>query len=132
MGGAERPLHTLFLSRAPFFTTMLSSGMKEAVDGRLTVGDVAPASLKALLRFLYCDKLNVEPEHAVEILRLADRFGIGSLKHNATVLIEAYYDLDDVESVLYLFDVAVQYNADRLKQTCLRLIDVDFSRAQVM
>ena len=35
------------------------------------------------------DKLNVEPEHAVEILRLADRFGIGSLKHNATVLIEA-------------------------------------------
>ena len=42
------------------------------------------------------------------------------------------YDLDDVESVLYLFDVAVQYNADRLKQTCLRLIDVDFSRTQVM
>ncbi len=125
-------VHRLFISRAPHFARALDAGMREAQTGTIRVDDVAPATVRALLRFLYSDELVCDAEHAVEMLALADRCQLDDLKKHAETLIESSYDFGELQNVLELLDVAHRYGAAHLQHVALSVLANDFDAPSVM
>jgi hypothetical protein len=125
-------VHRLFISRAPHFARALDAGMREAQTGTIRVDDVAPATVRALLRFLYSDELVCDGEHAVEMLALADRCQLDDLKKHAETLIESSYDFGELQNVLELLDVAHRYGTAHLQHVALSMLVHDFDQRTVM
>jgi hypothetical protein len=125
-------VHRLFVSRAPHFARALDAGMREAQTGTIRVDDVAPATVRALLRFLYSDELVCDAEHAVEMLALADRCQLDDLKKHAETLIESSYDFGELQNVLELLDVAHRYGTAHLQHVALSMLVHDFDQRTVM
>jgi hypothetical protein len=125
-------VHRLFISRAPHFARALDAGMREAQTGTIRVDDVAPATVRALLRFLYSDELVCDAEHAVEMLALADRCQLDDLKKHAETLIESSYDFGELQNVLELLDVAHRYGTAHLERIALSVLVNDFDAPSVL
>lgn len=125
-------VHRLFVSRAPHFARALDAGMREAQTGTIRVDDVAPATVRALLRFLYSDELVCDAEHAVEMLALADRCQLDDLKKHAETLIESSYDFGELQNVLELLDVAHRYGTAHLEHVALSVLANDFDAPSVL
>jgi hypothetical protein len=73
------------------------------------------------------DKLTCDPSDAVDLLALADRYGIDELKRACAAMIEAYYDFEAAPDCLNVLDVALRYSAADLVRTCLTVINSDVS-----
>lgn len=125
-------VHRLFASRAAHFERALGAGMREAQTGTIRVDDVEPASVRALLRFLYSDELVCDAEHAVEVLALADRCQLDALKKHAEALIESFYDFGELANVCDLVDIAQRYGAEHLRRAALNVLVSDFSKGAVL
>ena len=76
-------------SRCEYFHTMFTSNFNESIaneNGRhkCPIQDTTMPAFKIVLRYLYTDCLDVPSEHAVGVMRLADRYGIERL-HNHVI-----------------------------------------------
>ena len=47
--------------------------------------DVSPELFKIMLEYIYSDSVNISPEDAIELLKIADRFGLNRLKQVTTI-----------------------------------------------
>ena len=100
-------------ARSAYFRAMFNSPMEESLNQTVEIDDVEPNVFRGLLRFLYAGQ---PPENlgeiAVDLLTVADKYGVDSLKE----LCEARLcdDLDDDNVIDYIF-VAVRLNCHLLK-----------------
>mmetsp|Transcript_10720 Transcript_10720/g.32265 ORF Transcript_10720/g.32265 Transcript_10720/m.32265 type:complete len:286 (-) Transcript_10720:79-936(-) len=78
--GEEIPCHREILSLAsPVFAQMFRSGMREAQQRRVDLGEVEPVTVMAMAHFMYTGKVAMQNEGLVPLLYLADRFDIQPL-----------------------------------------------------
>jgi len=132
VNGTEIKAHTLILNaRWQHFKLLMGSGMKEAQTKQLIVDDVSPELFKIMLEYIYSDSVNISPEDAIELLKLADRFGLNRLKQMCDFLIESAFDFKDLSSILGLLQVADIHQVPNLKNICLYILVFEFGIATV-
>ena len=107
---------------------MLGAGMAESVSGKISLTDCEPESVRAMLRFLYSDKLRISASFAIDLLALADRCGMSALRSHCERLIVQTHALDDIDDLIMLIDVAHQYSAKHLLRLTSNALKASFSR----
>ena len=76
-----------------------------------------------LLRFIYCDDIEIDIKNVFDILSLADRFNVVSFKDKCDVLLSKYVT---VNTVCLIFKYANEFNLVRLKETCLVYMEENY------
>lgn len=102
-------------ARCDWFRRALLSGMREAIDRKITIHDTSPYLFRLFLEYLYSGRLRqnaLNTDQLAELLLLSDRYEVDSLKQ---VCERALHSSIDQESVLYFLSMADQFNALILK-----------------
>ncbi|XP_066973665.1 uncharacterized protein [Macrobrachium rosenbergii] len=118
--GVELKAHRVVVaSRCEWFRRALLSGMREAIDRCIVVHGCSVATFQLLLGFLYTGHVectNLPPDQLVDLLVLADHYGVDALKFLVESGLEQHVDDD---SVVPLLTVAHHCNAAHLKEVCV-------------
>ena len=131
--GTTFGVHQAVLRRFPFFRRLLDAGMLEASSRRLVLPDQHSANAaRALMRFIYADRLVADADDAVDLLALASLYEFAGLRVSAVSLIQSYFDFADLESVLHLFQVSLTFESAALKRSCTNALRADFAFVDVM
>ena len=69
-----------------------------------------------LLRHIYSDLIKIEAKYIYDLLALADRYDIQSIKRKCEYIFSQHIT---VETVCQIFKYANTFNCSRLKETCL-------------
>lgn len=110
-----RAHRVIVASRCDWFRRALLSGMREAIDKKITIHDTNPFLFRIFLEYLYSGRLRqnaLNTDQLAELLLLSDRYEVDSLKQ---VCEYALHSSIDHESVLYFLSMADQFNALILK-----------------
>jgi len=76
-GGETISCHRSVLAAAsPVFRQMFASGMREATEQRLEVGDAPPKAVSAMISFIYTGEIEPYTDDFVELLLLADKYQV--------------------------------------------------------
>ena len=123
-GGEVVWAHKSFLTkRCPHFQAMLGSGMREASQPIITLTDVTPPVLRALLVYIYTDTLQATAAvHTVllPLLLLAHRYGLSPLVALCSgYLRRALVDRGSCVDILKWSDA---YQLRELKETCMAVV----------
>lgn len=93
----------ILCARCPHFRAMFGSGMRESRDGgRVVVSDVSYGVYRALLDYLLCDDLprHLTIETTLELMMLANAYGVGRLEHLCSHSLGQRLDADNVGEVM--------------------------------
>ncbi|XP_063445642.1 uncharacterized protein LOC134725615 [Mytilus trossulus] len=119
----EIPAHCVILAtRCRWFQRALLSGMRESIDKKITIHDTNPEVFNLFLEFVYGGNLDTShstPEQLTELLTLADRYEVDTLK---SVCEHALGKHVNNETALYLFSMADQLQAKALKEQTVSYI----------
>lgn len=81
VGGETVQAHKcILIARSPVFAAMFEHAMQESVENCVIIEDVEPTVFKALLRYIYTDKVTCLDTKAHELYAAADKYGISTLK----------------------------------------------------
>ena len=87
--------------RCPYFASMFRSGMKESVANEVQIKEEKPAVFRGLLEFLYSGSSPKNlAEIAVNLLALADKYGLEDLKKICEVHICANLNAENCVNAL--------------------------------
>ncbi|CAL4999813.1 unnamed protein product [Urochloa decumbens] len=110
-------------ARSPVFKAELLGSMVEATTPSITLHDIAPATFKLLLRFMYTDtfpgdgELGDEPPEMIRhLLVAADRYALDRLK---LMCAQKLWDNVSVDTVAATLACAEMYNCQELKIKCI-------------
>lgn len=119
--GREVHAHRAVLcARSLHFRTMFSGGFKERQQSVVELPDVGHAAFVAALAFLYTGMArDLAPALALEVLGLADHFGLDGLR---ALCSSALMHAIDAQSVCSLVAHAHRFGAAELKQACFDFI----------
>ncbi|KAJ1269238.1 hypothetical protein BS78_07G195600 [Paspalum vaginatum] len=109
-------------ARSPVFRAELLGSMAEATMSSITLHDIAPATFRAMLRFIYTDELGDLPtEMFKHLLVVADRYALDRLKVICV-------SVDTVGDILACAEI---YNCPELKNKCIEFVvaDKNFKKA---
>ena len=84
-----------------------------------TLGHSAASIKKQLLRLLkhiYSDNVKIESKYIYDLLSLADRYDIQSIKRKCEQIFAQHISVD---TLCQIFKYACSFNCERLKETCL-------------
>jgi len=125
--GTSLNCHRVILaSRSLYFEALFSHDFKETEQRVVNFSshdDGVPLdSFLLMLRHIYsngvggADAPRVEPKHLYDLLSLADRFSVASIKRKCEHILAQHIS---VENVCNIFKYANTFNCERLKETCL-------------
>jgi len=122
--GEKFPAHRAVLAaRSPVFKAQLLGSMADANMPSITLHDVAPATFKVMLRFMYTDacpadaELGDSPDEMLQhLLAAADRFALDRLK---LLCASKLWDNVSVDTVAATLMCAETYNCPELKGSAL-------------
>eukprot|EP00058_Branchiostoma_floridae_P010098 XP_002595586.1 hypothetical protein BRAFLDRAFT_117505 [Branchiostoma floridae] len=109
-------------ARCDWFRRALLSGMKEAIDRRITVHDTSPALFRLFLEYLYVGNLATDTltlDQLADMTALSDRYEVDSLKRLCEGALQAHLEED---TALFLLGLADQFGATSLKSTVMDFI----------
>ncbi|XP_047045037.1 BTB/POZ and MATH domain-containing protein 1-like [Lolium rigidum] len=116
-------------ARSPVFRAELFGSMTEATMQSITLHEMAPATFRIMLRFMYTDGLPEEDELGdspleifQDLLAAADRYALDRLKLMCAQKLLVHMTVDTVATVLAC---AETYNCPELKNKCLDFFAVD-------
>nr|CAB3483544.1 unnamed protein product [Digitaria exilis] len=120
----------ILAARSPVFRAELLGSMAEATMTSITLHDTAPATFKAMLRFMYTDALPKEDELGdspleemfEHLLAAADRYALDRLK---LLCAQKLWDNVSVDTVATTLACAQMYNCLELKEKCISFFMVD-------
>ncbi|CAM0911930.1 unnamed protein product [Alopecurus aequalis] len=128
--GETFPAHRWVLAaRSPVFRAELFGSMTEATMQFITLHEIAPATFRIMLRFMYTDVLPGEdelgdspPEIYRDLLAAADRYALDRLK---LMCAQKLLENVTVDIVATMLACAETYNCPELKNQCLDFFAVD-------
>jgi len=108
-------------ARSPVFAAMVESGMKESVENRVEINDIAPDIFEALLRFIYTDRVDFnQPDLDVEdLLVAANKYMLPLLKLECQKFLSESLTIENCVEMLTLADL---HNCVHLKRSTLHFI----------
>jgi speckle-type POZ protein len=116
-------------ARSPVFRAELFGSMAEATMPSITLHDIAPATFKVMLRFIYTDEFPGEDElvdPSVEmfqdLLAAADRYALDRLK---LMCAQKLWDNVTVHTVATILACAETYNCPNLKNECFNFFALE-------
>ncbi|KAK1558139.1 hypothetical protein QYE76_018506 [Lolium multiflorum] len=127
VGGEMFRAHRAVLAaaRSPVFKSELFGSMVEATTPCITLDDIDPAAFKAMLGFIYTDRLCVDwdpetfmpkPQQFEHLLAAADRYDLSRLK---LMCAQELWDKVSVEMVATTLGHAEMHSCPELKSRCL-------------
>ncbi|CRL04270.1 CLUMA_CG017368, isoform A [Clunio marinus] len=126
-GTAKKEYHifkahrVIVAARCEYLRKALLSGMQEDINRKITIYDTSPVIFRRFLLYLYgapVDK-NVGLESICELMLLADRYSVDSLKE---VCEQTLMSMIDSESVICMLGISDRFNANTLKASCLSFL----------
>lgn len=108
--------HKLFLSRSQHIFNAFNSGMEESYTGNIQFNGLSRDGLLGVLRFLYTDEIDINPEIAIEVLLASHMFNLPIL---ASYCCKVIMENVDKSNVLQILDIADTYNNGELKRKCI-------------
>jgi len=115
--------HKILCLRCPYFRNMLTGDYLESRAREVVIPDVKYATFLQLLQYLYTDVTDVTVDTAMELFRVADRFGIDRLKRLCELEMLAAITTESVAPILYTADA---YHAANLRERCIHFALVNF------
>ncbi|CAM0949013.1 unnamed protein product [Alopecurus aequalis] len=120
----EFPAHRAVLAaRSPVFRAELFGSMAEATMSSIRLHEIAPATFKVMLRFIYTDELRAEdvPEDSStemiqSLLAAADRYALNRLK---SMCAQKLWDKVAIDTVATILACAETYSCHELKNKCI-------------
>jgi len=112
----------ILAARCHWFHRALLSGMREAIDRKITLPDCSAPLMSMFLRFLYgenLDQVNISNDQLIELLILADRFEVAQLSSGCQTVLTSRLDSSNV---LCLLAIADQWSATQLQESCVNYI----------
>lgn len=79
-GGILKAHRSVLATRSKVFASMLSNDMKEANEGIVNVPDFNMTTMKEILRFIYCNKVENLDEIARNLIYGAEKYELEGLK----------------------------------------------------
>jgi len=118
--GEEILAHRAILGKSRYFMNMFQSGMMEASSTRIDVpGDVSVGNFKAILEYIYCEKVALTETLALDLVVLADMYFLEKLKADC----EDYLSKNlSVESFLRVMNVAETADSKKLKDRVMSFL----------
>lgn len=120
---------SILASRCEHFAALLRSGMRETVEGEITIPNVTKPVFLLLMEYIYTDSVMIDMEYAVDLYVLADMYGLERLSNicvtvvkrnlstfNATGILQHATD----ENCVVLKDLAMEFvisNFERISKT---------------
>lgn len=120
-------LRGLLTTRCAHFRTMLASGFSESTSDEITLTEDSFEAVRAVLLFLHTDRLEVDDEHAVEVLRLSMMWELPRLQSLAQDSITRRVT---ASSVCAFLSAANAHDAPGLRAFCVRYIVLNFGSVQ--
>jgi len=115
----------ILAARSAHFRAMFTSGMKESREKEIKISDTRHDVFLALMYFIYTDKVDAEPQLAIELYVLADLYALDRLKSQCESIVNRKLCLTNAPLLL---SVADQYQASVLKRACIKYICHHFER----
>jgi len=110
----------ILFARCEYFRRMFTSGYKESTEATIPIPDVSYDVFLCVLAFLYTGKpREMTPETAVEVMSLANLYGIDSLKRICADIVTKGLN---VQNAAYILQAADAYQAAQLRATCLNFM----------
>lgn len=103
---------------------LFNSGMKESITKEIIITDISHNVFLHFLGYIYSDFVKIEPENVMELLCVADKYGITRLKRICELyILESQINF---ENVVQFLDVADRCNALELRSVCQDFIVENF------
>ena len=123
------PAHKFVLSVGSAVFDALFSWMKSSPssnDNIIEIPDVEPAAFLALLRFLYCDEVLIDPETVMTTLYAAKKYSVPALEKACVDFLKRNLSSDNA---FMLLTQARLFDEPQLAALCLETIDKNTSEA---
>ncbi|XP_070579796.1 uncharacterized protein [Ptychodera flava] len=117
-----RAHRVIVAARCDWFRRALNSGMREAIDKKITVHDTNPELFKLFLQFLYSghlDTSNFSVEQLADMMSLSDRYEVDTLKQLCEGALKSQLDED---TAFYMLTLADQFNARTLRGAAMNFV----------
>jgi len=118
----SKPLYghkAILASRSEYFSSLYSSGMKEAAANEIVVSNYSYNAFHEFLRFIYTDECQVGPQLAAELMSAAEFYRLSRLKALMEFTLSRAID---VENACPILEIAHSYGARQLKQLAFEFI----------
>jgi len=99
----------------PYFSRMLNSGLRESKESQIVINNMSYDICHQIMVYCYGGKVQFTLENCVELLQVADEFGLPKLKILCELYIGQRLDTDNVDDIEQISTI---YNAPRLKKHC--------------
>lgn len=117
------PAHkTILMARSPYFVSLICGDFVEANQAQIEL-KVPLDAFKAILKYIYTGRLSVATldfDEIVEILDLAEQYGLDTLKNTTIEYLTANLTLDNCVVILA---ATYLYSVDYLQETCMDFMD---------
>lgn len=114
-----RAHRNILSSRCEPLKAMFKSGMKESIDGVVTIREFSYAAFYSLLYYIYTSQLIIHHDYLIEICRMADLYNLEHLKLLAERKLQKFIDPDNV---IQMFLLSEELSAPELRDRCVKLI----------
>ncbi|XP_057324851.1 speckle-type POZ protein-like [Microplitis mediator] len=125
VGDKEFQAHKIILmARSPVLAAMFSHDMIEKKENKISIPDVTPEIFEKVLKYIYTDEVNDLNEIADDLLEVADKYQLRSLKEmcqeslSKTLTVKnalKIMTLADLHSAKDLLEFTIDYMASKIK-----------------
>lgn len=116
---------SILASRCEHFAAMFRSGMREAVEGEISIPHVSKAVFLLLMEYIYTDSVMIEVQFAVDLYILADLYGLGRLGTICVTVVKRNLNTENATAIL-------QHAADEvcpvIKEIAMEFVINNFER----
>lgn len=121
VGDATFPAHKFVLSsKSEVFKAMFTHEMVENEDGKVTLTDVEPDTVEAILAYFYTGKIENVAEKSRQYFEFAHKYELKALK----AMCEESFTLDlKYDNIVDTLEFSTLYNLESLKKMALGLVD---------
>ena len=117
--------HKFILSRSKYFEAMFSGNMIESSSKEISISNLSFKAFWEVLKYLYTDMIENNPENALEILEAADLLCLDRLKKICEQNILASIDIENAATVYQAADL---HSIGSLKEATLEFILANFDK----
>jgi len=117
-----KPLYghkAILASRSEYFSSLYSSGMKDALEKEIVIANYTYDAFREFLRFIYTDECQVGPQLAAELMSAAEFYRLIRLKALMELSLSKAIDIENACPIL---EIAHCYGASQLKQVAFEFI----------